>query len=133
MPYRPGLQSTSQGYRYEADSKPVYYQLTKEGYRTETEGRPVNYHPCSYDSSRRVNLNEMYSNHKNNKYNSDNVPYSTKIVVNSKGNSIDSNSTIGGDTISSSAAKRVVKDIYTKPLPDGENIYVKHDNKVKTI
>lgn len=133
VPYRPGLQSTSQGYRYEADGKSVNYQLTKEGYRSEVDGRPVNYHPCSYDSTRRVNLNQMYSNNNNNAYNSDNVSYSTKIAVNPKGNStIDSNSTIGGDTISSSEAKKFVKDMY-KPLPEGQNIYIKRPNKARAI
>jgi hypothetical protein len=133
VPYRAGLQPTSQGYRYEADGKPVNYQLTKEGYRSEADGRPINFHdnhPCSYESSRRVNLNQMYSNNNNNTYNSDNVPYSTKIAVNPKGNStIGNNSTIGGDTISSSEARRVIQDIYTKPLPEGKTLPVNYPKR----
>jgi hypothetical protein len=92
------------------------------------EGRPVNYHPCSYDSSRRVNLNEMYSN-KNETYNSDNVSHSSKIVLNPKDSSVVSNKTVLGDSTNNSEAARQVKDIYTKPLPEGQNIYASYPKR----
>jgi len=139
QPYREGIQNTSNGYRYEMDGSSTREGLhnTSNGYRYEVEGRPVNHHdnhPCSYESSRRVNLNQMYSNNNNNTYNSANVPYSTKIAVNPKSNSVvNSNSTIGGDTISSSKAKKMVKDIYTKPLAEGQSIYSKRPNKARAI
>lgn len=65
QPYRPGLQYTSEGYRYEADSRPVNYQYTSEGYRHEADGRPVDNHPYSYDSTRRVALDQMYPGNNN--------------------------------------------------------------------
>lgn len=87
QPYRPGLHPTSQGYRYEADGKEVNYQHTSQGYRHEAYGRPVDNHQYSYDSTRNVNLNQMYpENHEsinnpnsNQMYNNTNETNSTKI------------------------------------------------------
>lgn len=116
QPYRPGLQPTSQGYRYEADSKEVNYQYTSQGYRYEAGGRPVNTHPYSYDSTRNTRVDQMYSGN-----------------MNPSGGLSERGSVIPGDSISSQTAIKHVKNIYSNPLPEGKNMYIKHDSLAKTL
>lgn len=130
--YRPGLQHTSEGYRYEADGRPVNYQWTNEGYRHEAYGRAVDNHPYSYESTRNVRVNQMYESNNNNlnsNYENTNIFYRDGQMYD-QGANVTGSTRIGfiGGEPNNSAINRYIKEHNNVLAP-----YKVIDNRKKSV
>lgn len=131
-PYNSGLQPTSNGYRYEVDGKSVNYQrTTTTGYCSGSGGTHNNYQPYNTglqptSNGYRYELGDHATNYNNAQPSGYNCRY---YSPNDIGGSTVSNNTVVGDSLTGSEARERIKNIYTKPLPDNHNIYVKHPKR----